>query len=118
MAKIAVVVLADTETHGDLGRVANALMLAGEAKEKGDEIELIFDGGGTRWVPELADESHKAHPAFMAVRDKVAGACAYCANAFGVKDRVIAADVPLLDEYRDHPSLRTRIEQGFHVVTF
>ncbi len=44
MSKISVVLLADTETHGDLGRVANALSLVKEAKQEGDEVELVFDG--------------------------------------------------------------------------
>lgn len=37
MAKISVVVLADTETHGELARVLNALELVKEAAEAGDE---------------------------------------------------------------------------------
>jgi hypothetical protein len=118
MAKIAVIVLADTETHGDLGRIANALTTVSESKEAGDAVELIFDGAGTKWVPELSKADHKLHPAFDNVRDKVAGACEFCAGAFGVKEQVRAVDVPLLDEYHDHPSLRKRVAEGFEVITF
>jgi hypothetical protein len=32
------------------------------------------------------------------VRDRIAGACSYCAAAYGVKDQVEAAGVDLLDE--------------------
>ena len=46
MEKIAVIILADIETHGDMGRVANALELAKEAKELGDDVRIIFDGAG------------------------------------------------------------------------
>lgn len=118
MAKISIVVLADTETHGDTGRVANAITTARESKEAGDEVEIIFDGAGTRWIPELENEDHKMHSSFEAVRDTVTGACEFCAGAFGVKEAVRSAGVPLLDEYHEHPSLRTRVADGYHVITF
>lgn len=118
MARISVVILADSETHGDMGRVANALALVKEAKEAGDEVELVFDGAGVTWVPKLSDSEHDLHPMYQHVRDSVAGACEFCANAFDVKDEVKASLVPLLSEFEGHPSLRTRIEEGYHVVTF
>jgi hypothetical protein len=58
MAKVGVVVLADTETAGDLGRVVNALITAREAKEAGDDVTVIFDGAGTKWVGELSNPEH------------------------------------------------------------
>ena len=36
MVRIGVVVIADNETHGDLGRVVNALLTVREAREAGD----------------------------------------------------------------------------------
>ena len=69
MAKISVVILADSETHGDMGRVANALALVKEAKEAGDEVELIFDGAGVTWVPVLSDADHDLHPMYQSVRN-------------------------------------------------
>lgn len=36
---MAVIVLADVETHGDLGRIANALTALNESKEAGDHGE-------------------------------------------------------------------------------
>ncbi len=118
MAKIAVVVLADTETHGDLGRAVNALELAMEAKENNDEIKIVFDGAGTKWIPELADKNHKANLLYEKVKDKITGACEYCAGAFGVKDKIKELGIPLLDEYKKHPSIRSYIEEGNNVVTF
>ena len=52
MAKAAIVVLADTETKEDLGRVANALTSAKEFKEEDHEVTVIFDGAGTKWIGE------------------------------------------------------------------
>jgi hypothetical protein len=85
MAKAAIVVLADTETKGDLGRVANALTTAREFKKAGHETTIVFDGAATKWVSELSDPDHKYHKAFDSVKDLVEGACSYCASAFGVR---------------------------------
>ena len=57
--KAAIVVLADTETHEALGRAVNAMVTALDFKESGDDVQLIFDGGGTRWPPVLADKDHQ-----------------------------------------------------------
>ena len=57
MAKAAIVILAGNESHSDYGRLANALEAAKEfAENDDDELELIFDGAGTQWIPELEDE--------------------------------------------------------------
>lgn len=118
MAKISVVVLAGTESHADLGRVLNALELVKEAAQEGDETELVFDGPGVGWIPELSDPEHKLHAAFQQVRGRVAGACEFCADAFDVKEDVRGADISLLAEFEGHPSIRQRVADGFEVVTF
>ena len=41
--------------------IVNAMTIAKEFKEAGDEVSLIFDGGGTTWIPELASDEHRAH---------------------------------------------------------
>jgi hypothetical protein len=48
----------------------------------------------------------------------VGGACSYCAGAYGVKEQVEQAGVPLLEEYEGHPSVRTLVNDGYAVVTF
>lgn len=118
MAKISVVVLAGIESHADLGRVLNALELVKEAAQEGDQTELVFDGAGVQWIPELSDPEHKLHGVFEDVRGFVAGACQFCADAFQVEDQVKDADVALLGEFEGHPSLRQRVADGFSVVTF
>lgn len=118
MNKVAIVVLADTDTHEALGRVVNALEAVKEFKEGGDEVSLIFDGAGVKWVSELSNPEHKASALFAAVRDKVAGACRFCADAFGARGRVQACEVPLLSEYDGHPSFRNLVSRGYQVITF
>jgi hypothetical protein len=118
MVRIGVVVIADTETHGDLGRVVNALLTVREAKEAGDEVRLIFDGAGTKWIGTLADPEHRSHGLYEDVTDQITGVCEYCAKAFGAMEAVQSAGVPLLNEYHQHPSLRTLVHEGFEVLVF
>ncbi len=118
MAKLAVVVLADTETHADLGRVVNALEVAKDFKEAGDEVVIIFDGAGTRWVPVLDNPEHRRHPLWLEVKDKVEGVCSYCSAAFGAKEQVQATGIKLLSDFDDHPSIRNLIVNGYQVITF
>jgi hypothetical protein len=100
------------------GRAANAFELVKEAKEAHSDVELILDGPGTRWARELAKPDHKMRALFDSVRDRVSGVCEFCAGAFGMKEAVRAAGVPLVGEFDGHPSLATRIAEGRQVVTF
>jgi hypothetical protein len=116
--RAAMLVLAGTETKADLGRVVNALQIARELDESGDEVTVIFDGAGTQWVPALSDQEHKYHGLFEATKDRVAGACSYCAVAYGVKDEIENSPVDLLDEFDGHPSVRKLISNGYQILTF
>lgn len=95
--KVAVILLADVGSPGDMGRMANALVTAQECHQAGDHVKLIFDGAGTKWIPELSSPQHKYHSVFMSVRQTVAGVCQYCAGAYGVADRVRSAGFELSD---------------------
>lgn len=117
MPNAAVVLLADTESHADLGRAANALEVAKEFKEAEGQIAVIFDGAGTKWIPEMAKSDHPLNPLFETIREQ-AGVCQFCANAFHVRKEVEATGVPLLAEHDRHPSLLRYVEQGYEVITF
>ena len=118
MPSAAIILFADTETPEGLGRMANALTTVKEFQEAGDDVLLIFDGAGTRWVPQLSDEEFKYHGLLEDVRGSVHGACVYCARAYGVKDAIEEAGIPLVDEYQGHPSVRDLMVKGYRVVTF
>jgi len=118
MNKIAIVVLAEEGSHEAMGRVANALEFAKELKENGDDVRIVFDGAGTTFIPVLSDEEYDMHPLYKAVEDTIDGACKFCAKAFGVINEVNKTDVDLLDDYDDHPSLRSYINDGYQIVTF
>ncbi|WP_287416795.1 hypothetical protein [Oceanithermus sp.] len=115
--ELTVVVLADTETHGDLGRLANALETAADAAAAGAELELVFDGAATRWVARLEDPDHKHHALWRGLKPR-SGVRVYCARAFGVLAQVRRAGVRLLDERRGHPSIYRRLARGAVVLTF
>ncbi|WP_436930704.1 DsrE family protein [Halosimplex halobium] len=118
MANAAVVILAGTESHADTGRLVNGLEAAKEfAETEGDEVELIFDGAGTQWIPELEDEDSDYHELYRAVRDDTS-VCDFCAGAFGVEDAVDDAGVVTLDDHDGHPSIRSLVDDDYEIITF
>lgn len=118
MSKIAIVVLADTVGGEALGRVVNALTAAKEFHEGGDPVEIFFTGAGTKWVGELAQPDHKLHGLYGELKDRIAGACGYCAGAFGVTDAVNSAGVCLLEDYGANMSYRRLVLGGYQVFSF
>ncbi len=83
--KAAIVVLADPEsvTEEALGRVFNALASAYDFKQSGDEVTILFQGAGSRWIEVLTKADRPAHKLFDSVKDKVAGVSCGCADVFG-----------------------------------
>ena len=118
MSKVAIVLLADTGSFEGLGRAANALEAVKEFSDGGDTVQLILDGAGTKWAAELENPEHRIHGLYRAVKGKLAGACGYCAGAFGVAADLERAEVRLLAEYDGHPSYRKLVSDGFQVITF
>ncbi len=116
--KIAIVILAGTESNESLARLVNALEAAKEFKQAGDQIQILFDGAGVTWIRELADPKHHYHSLFESVRDNVSGVCDYCAGAFGVRELIPACNLPLSSEFEGHPSMRQLITSGFQIITY
>jgi len=118
MTKAAVIILAGTESHADTGRLVNGLEAAKEfAENDGDELELIFDGAGTEWIPELEDEESNYHELYQSVRDDTS-VCDFCAGAFGVEDAVADSGLVTLDDHDGHPSIRTLVDDDYEILTF
>lgn len=116
--KVAVVILSEMEdSHADLGRVVNGLQVASEFKEAGDEVAVIFDGGGVVSGVQIADPEHRLHKLYQTLADDI-GLCRYCSRAFEVYEEAEALELPFLSEYKQHPSLRSRVEDGYQVMTF
>ena len=96
---IAIIILSDPKGGDEaLGRVFNGLAVAQEAQQRSDEVEIVFNGAGTRWPEELSKLSHPANGLYNAVRNAVKGASCACASVFGATKGVEACGVPLLKE--------------------
>lgn len=117
MAKAAFIILAAGDTHESLGRVVNALMGALEYVDRGEAVEVVFDGAGTQAAAAFAEKSHKYHDLFERVRAGMK-VCSYCADAFEMTDKIKAANLPLVDEFKGHPSFRSLVEEGVQVLVF
>jgi hypothetical protein len=79
--KTVIVVFSDPKPGSDeaLGRLFNALFLTLELKEKKQDVTLIFQGAGTRWIAEASKLDHPTHAIYAAVKDKVL-VCGGCAD--------------------------------------
>ena len=118
VAKAAIFILTGNETHADHGRLANGLEAAKEFVETdGDEVTVVFDGGGTQWIADLVDAESDYHDLYQAIKDE-AIVCDYCASAFGVEKAVDESGLTLVDEFEGHPSVRDFVADGYEVITF
>ncbi len=125
MSKTAIVVFSDPRSGSEeaRGRLFNGLFVAYEKKRKGQEVAVIFQGTGTRWVSEIVKPDHPANPIYQAISDKVVGACGGCADAFGASDDVEQTEVPLIREF-DIPGtlgvidLSKYLDDGYTLLTF
>ncbi len=118
MNKIAIVVLADTTPADGLGRIVNALMAAKEYKDARADVRLVFTGAGTKWIAELGNPKHQLHEVYAAVKDRIAGACGFCANAFGMTAAARAQGLRILEEYGPNMSFAQLTNEGYQVITF
>ena len=123
--KTAVVILSDPKSGAEeaLGRVFNALALAAESKQKGDEVAVLFNGPGTRWPAELTKLTHPAHALYQSVRDVVLGASCACAEVFGATESVKSCGVTTVNDNAlpgtsGLLSLRRYLADGWSVVVF
>lgn len=95
--KTVIVVFADPKSGSDeaLGRMFNALFLTLELKEKKQDVTLIFQGAGTRWIAEASKSEHPTHAIYAAVKDKVL-VCGGCADVFGATAQAESAGARLV----------------------
>jgi hypothetical protein len=125
LTKTAIIVFSDPKSGGDeaLGRLLNAMLLTLELKEKNQHVELLFQGAGTRWPPEIIKAAHPAHGLFQAVADQVAGICGGCADVFGATQAAEATGIKLIREAQipgtsGVADLSRYLDEGFRLVTF
>jgi hypothetical protein len=122
--KTAIVVLSDPQGGEEaLGRLFNALAAAYDFKQQHQDVQLIFQGTGTRWAAVVTNPAHPAHALYKAVEDTVAGVSAGCAAVFGAQDDakrngfslITTNDVPGTPGL---PSLANYAAEGYTILTF
>jgi len=122
--KTAVVVLSDPQGGEEaLGRLFNALAATYDFKQKHQDVQLIFQGTGTRWTGLLTNAEHPAHALYEAVADKVAGVSSGCADIFGARRDAERNGFSLLTTNAvpgtsGLPSLATYAADGYTILTF
>jgi hypothetical protein len=122
--KTAIVVLSDPQGGEEaLGRVFNALAATYDFKQKHHDVQLVFQGTGTRWTGLLTRADHPAHALYKAVEDKVAGVSAGCAVAFGASDEAEQNGFALITTNAvpgtpGLPSLANYAADGYTILTF
>lgn len=122
--KLAIIIISDPKNGEEaLGRAFNALALAAEGQARGDEVNVVFVGAGTRWPAELAKLSHPANPLYNAVRPSVVGASRACSAVFGTAKEVAGCG---LSEIHDNAlpgtpglaSIRRYLADGWQTQVF
>ncbi len=120
MNKYGIMILSDATSGSDesLGRILNALVLANDLCNRGDEVKIFFQGAGTRWVNVLEDSTHLGHTLYQNVKHKV-GASMACSEAFQAN----VTTVPLLNEFDikglgGAASLAKYIHEGYSMISF
>ena len=125
MQKTLIVVFSDPKSLSEeaLGRAFNALTTAYDLKERKQDVRVLFQGTGTRWVAEIANPTHLLHGLYQAVQDKIEGVCGGCADVFGATEGVKEIGLPLLRNLKvpgtdGVTSLGQFIKDGYTIVTF
>lgn len=123
--KAAIIILSDPKsgTEEALGRVFNGLAAAYDFKNSGNEVTVLFQGTGTRWIGELQKDDHPAHGLFEAVKDQIAGVSCGCADVFGGAEEAEKSGFDLIKDNAvpgtsGLPSLNKLIAEGYTVLTF
>ena len=123
--KTAIVILSDPDTGGEeaLGRTFNALAAAWDMKQHQQDVEILFQGAGTRWANHLTKPDHALHTLYAAVEDKVAGVSSGCATVFGAHAGAEANGFTLITDNpvpgtTGLPSLARYVSDGYSVLTF
>ena len=122
--KSAIIIMSDPNAGEEaLGRLFNGLAVAHEGLQAGDDVEVVFNGAGTRWPEHLTKPQHPANALYNAVRETVQGASCGCAAVFGATKSVEAAGLPLLKDKAlagtpGISNLRRYLAEGWHMVVF
>lgn len=120
MKKYAIIITCDPNNKDEaLGKLLNAFAITSSLKKNDVETRILFQGAGTRWISILENKDHIAHPFYINVFDKIAGASAACAHAFGADVKT----VPLLSDLElpglgGATDIYNFMKQGYELLIF
>jgi hypothetical protein len=115
--KVAVVIYSNVTTEA-ASRAYRAFGFVAELLAKGDDVTVIFDGGGSATLAAVLDPKHDLHRAWTRAAPALRGVCGYCARAYGAAETLKAAGVTFLTEDHGHASLRDLLSEGRQIITF
>lgn len=117
MADVAIIILAGIETEVDYARMYNGLDAAVSLSESvTDNVRLIFDGAGTKWIPRLEDPDHEFHDMYREVAS--IAACEDCARNLGNDAALDTEGVTVLRTRDDYTSVISLVRDDYEVITF
>ena len=122
--KTAILIHSDPKAGEEaLGRLFNALAVAHDVKQQGDDARILFLGTGTRWISELANAEHPAHGLFNLVKDHVEGVSPACADVFGTADEVKSSEFDFVSDNpipgtSGLPSVPRLMSEGYNVLVY
>ena len=99
-------------------RAYRAFGFAAELLQAGDDVAIVFDGGGAATLAAVIDPAHPLHRSWTEVSAALLGVCDYCARAYMVHKALVSAGVPMLRSHRGHASLRDLMLEGRQIITF
>ena len=88
--KYAIIIQSDTRTGTieSLGRVFNALDATYDFKTKVQEVNILFQEAGTRWIGQLTKEDHPAHVIYKSAEGNISDAYCGCADVFRSREEL------------------------------
>lgn len=103
----------------DTGRAMHSLLYAKQLHAAGHDVAVYYDGEGTTWISRFEDPAFPYHELFREVTAAglIAGACSYCAGAFGVTAEVERSSVEFVDHDGGHPSIAKMVDEGRTIIT-
>jgi hypothetical protein len=115
--KVAIVIYNNITTEAK-SPAYRAFNFAEELLLQGDDVTIIFDGGGTATLAEVLRPESDLHRAWTKAAPALRGACSYCAKSYGVHEALAAAGIAMLTDFKGHASLRRLLDEDRQIVTF
>lgn len=116
MVKYAIVALTDPSEHA---RIYHAFLYFFDFVENGIDAELFLDGESVKIIDEMEKNPNDIiKPLYdRAVKEgRIKQACNFCAGAFGVKGKIVNANIALSKE-ESHINVSGLVKDGYQILS-